>query len=48
MAESPSLYDGVTMLCSVQANLEPVFKAAPTLVGKDGKKYREVVVRHQS
>jgi hypothetical protein len=42
--ESTSLYPGYEIICSIQADLEAAFIAAPTLRAKDGRKYREVMV----
>jgi hypothetical protein len=35
----------VEIVCSIQANLEAAFRASPTIIGKDGRKYRDVAVR---
>jgi hypothetical protein len=42
--DSASLIKGFVMICAVHANLEDAFDAAPTTVGKDGKRYRDVIV----
>jgi hypothetical protein len=42
--DSASLISGFVMTCAVHANLEDAFDAAPATVGKDGKRYRDVIV----
>jgi hypothetical protein len=38
------LYPGLEVLCSVEVDLEDAFNAAPIIIGKDGRKYRDVPV----
>jgi hypothetical protein len=46
LVDSASLYPGLEIICSVYADLEAAFEAAPTIVGKDGRKFRDVSVSY--